>query len=228
MQKLIVKQVTIDYYGFFAAPAFNLMGQMPQILEGLTKTFSANDVGLGSFRLDGDVNEPSSAAVTVRLGAFGLYKFKFDQVQASLGAFTEDELEGFISVIVKGNQWVRQSVQDFSFRTHVFSYASHSVIADSTSASFLTALPRREIPLPGKDLGSGLLETWHDETLDARVRLLLDHSLQLPDGLYLNYMVVFERDEIEYIDCAHQARKLLESYLSHLNLEFAEEVDECR
>ena len=62
--------------------------------------------------------------------------------------------------------------------------------------------------------------------MDARVRLMLDHSLQEPDGLYLTFMVVFERDVIDYVQSAHQSRKLLDSYLAHLNLEFAEDSSE--
>jgi len=223
MQNLIVKQAAVDYYGFFVAPAFNLMGEMRQIIGGLSKTFAAHNVGLGSFRLDGDISDPSTAAVTVRLGPFGLYKFKFDQVQASLGGFTDDELEGFVSVIGKGNQWVRDTVESFTFKTHVFSYASHSTVADGTSSSLLLGLPRRPISVPGQDLGSGILETWHDPEMNARVRLMLDHSLQEPDGLYLNFMVVFERDVIDYVGSAHQSRKLMDSYLANLDLAFAED-----
>jgi len=223
MQKLLVQQANIDYYGFFNGPAFNLMGEMRHIIQGLSEAFSGNNVGLGNFRLDGEASEPSSASVTVRLGSFGLYKFKFDQVQANLASFSYDDLEGFISVISKGNKWVRQSVDNFSFRSHIFSYSNHSNIVENTSTEFLTALPRRNIPLPGEDLGSGLLETWHDKEMDARVRLSLDHSLQLQDGLYMNYIIVFDRDEIDYIDYAHQSRKLLEQFLEKLNLQFAEQ-----
>src|SRR2546428_235002 len=99
MLKLQVKQAAVDYYGFFAAPAFNLFGEMRAIITGLSKTFAVHNVGLGSFRLEGDATEPYTAAAVVLLGRFGIYKFKFDQVQASLSGFTDDDLEGMISVI---------------------------------------------------------------------------------------------------------------------------------
>jgi hypothetical protein len=57
MIKLLVKQATVDYYGFFAAPAFNLIGEMRQIIAGLSKTFAAHNVGLGNFRMEGDAVE---------------------------------------------------------------------------------------------------------------------------------------------------------------------------
>src|SRR6266404_4515228 len=88
-----------------------------------------------------------------------------------------------------------------------------------TTASFLIS---SAFDVLGEDLGSGVLETWHDSQMDAKVRLSLDHSLQETDGLYLNYMVVFERDHINYIQTAHQSRKLLEATLSGIGLEFEE------
>src|SRR5258708_4269999 len=223
MIKLMVKQASVDYYGFFGEPAFNLMGEMREIITGLSKTFAAHKIGLGNFRMEGDAVEPSTAAAVVRLGRFGIYKFKFDQVQASLGGFDDDDLEGMISVIEKGNGWVRQAVKDFAFKTHAFLYTSHSALSDGTSSSFLLSLPRRPIPVQGKDLGSGVVETWHDSQMDARIRLSVDHSLQETDGLYIHYMVVFERDNIDYVETAHQSRKLLEATLHEIGLEFGEE-----
>ena len=227
MQKLIVQQVSIDYYGFFASPAFSLLGEMRQIIEGLSNAFASHNIGLGNFRLDGDNTEPSTATITVRLGPYGVYRLKFDQVQASLGPFTDEELEGFVSVIEKGNQWVRATVQNFRFKTHVFSYASHCTVGGETSSTFLLSLPRRLTPVPGEDLGSGVLETWYDPEMHARVRFMLDHSLQVNDGLYVSYMVVFERDEIDYAEAAHQARIVLDSYLERLGLQFSEDIEEA-
>lgn len=222
MTKLLVGQATVDYHGFFAEPAFNLMGEMRQIITGLAHTFAAHKLGLGNFRLEGNAEEPSSAAAVVRLGRFGIYKFKFDQVQASLNGFDDDDLEGMISVIEKGNNWIRETVNDFAFKTHAFIYTSHSALSAGTSSSFLLSLPRRSVPVPGEDLGSGILETWHDSTIDARIRLSLDHSLQETDGLYLHYMVVFERDDLDYFDTAHRSRELLEAFLNEIGLEFDE------
>lgn len=54
MLKLQVKQATVDYYGFFRVPAFNLIGETREIITGLSKTFAAHNVGLESFRIEGD------------------------------------------------------------------------------------------------------------------------------------------------------------------------------
>lgn len=59
--------------------------------------------------------------------------------------------------------------------------------------------------------------------MDAKVRLSLDHSLQETDGLYINYMVVFERDSVDYVEAAHLSRQLLEAALREVGLEFGED-----
>jgi hypothetical protein len=223
MIKLLVKQATVDYHGFFASPAFNLIGEMREIIAGLSRAFAVHNVGLGNFRMEGDAAEPSTAAAVVRLGRFGIYQFKLDQVKGSLSGFSDDDLEGMISVIEKGNGWVREAVNNFAFKTHAFLYSSHSALSDGTASSFLLGLPRRPVRVLGEDLGSGLLETWHDSQMDAKVRLTLDHSLQETDGLYLNFMVVFERDNVDYFEAAHLSRKLLEASLREVGLEFGEE-----
>lgn len=220
MLKLQAKQQSVDYYGFFAAPAFNLFGKIPEIVSGLSKTFAVHNVGLGNFRLEGDPSEPSTNAAVVLLRRFGIYKFMFDQVQASPSGFTDDDVEGMISVIEKGNGWVRGAVDDFAFKSHVFLYSSHGALSDGTSSSFLLSLPRRPTPVLGDDLGSGIVETWHDPEMDAKVRLTIDHSLKEPDGLYVSYMVLFERDDINYVEAGQQSRRLLKNILNGIGLEF--------
>jgi hypothetical protein len=56
--------------------------------------------------------------------------------------------------------------------------------------------------------------------MDAKVRLTLDHSLKEPDGLYVSYMVLFERDDIDFVAVAQQSRRLLEKILNGIGLEF--------
>src|SRR5258707_1152939 len=173
MPKLLVKQATVDYYGFFASPAFDLIGEGRTIMSGLAKTFAAHNVGLNNFRLEGEATDPSSAGILLRLPPFGIYRFKFDQVQAGLNGFTDEELEGMVSIIQKGNGWVRQNVSDFKFKSHAFVYASHCALSDRTSSEFLLAVPRRPFPVLGEDLGSGVLENWRDPDIDATVRFTL-------------------------------------------------------
>ncbi len=223
MPKLFVQQASVDYHGFFSVPAYPLMGEGGKIMAGLAKTFSSHNVSLANFRTEVDINDPTANAVVVYLGRFGIYRFKFDQVQASLKQFSDDDdLEGMINVIQKGDSWLHQEIPAFAFRRHAFVYSSHSLLSEGTSQSFLLSLPRRPTPVLGKDLGSGIIENWHDENMDASVYFTLTHSFTETDGIYINYMVTFERATIDYAETASKARTLLEAVLESLSLQFAE------
>jgi hypothetical protein len=140
-------------------------------MAGLSKTFEAHNIGLRDFRLEGEVQEPASVGVMVNLGRYGVYRVKFDQIQAHLKQFSDGDLEGFISVIENGNSWVRTAVPDFAFKNHVLVYSSHGILSDTNSSGFLLELPRRATPMYGIDLGSGILETWLDPDMNAKIRL---------------------------------------------------------
>jgi hypothetical protein len=227
VQQLLVRQASVDYHGFFASPAFNLMGEGAKIMAGLSDTFASHNIGLTNFRTEADISDPAANAVVVNLGRFGIYRFKFDQVQASLRGFDNDDLEGLISVIQKGDAWLHSAIDGFAFRNHVFVYASHSALSESTSESFLLSLPRRPTPaVIGKDLGSGIIETWFEGDMGAKVHFTMSHSLIESDGIYIHYMVLFDRKEINYVEEATKARVLLDRILQGLGLEFGEEGGE--
>jgi hypothetical protein len=106
----------------------------------------------------------------------------------------------------------------------VFVYSSHSALSEGTSQSFFLSIPRREKPIViGKDLGSGILETWAEPDLGARVHLHLGHSLVQTDGIYINYMLVFETERIDYAAVASKGRALLDRTIESIGLEFWEE-----
>ena len=226
MPKLLVQQVSLDYHGFFRSPAYALMGEGAKIMEGLAAAFSSHNVGLGNFRMEVDVTDPAANSIIVTLGTFGIYRFKFDQVQANLRNFrSDDDILGLVTTIEKGDAWLRSTIEDFAFRSHAFIYSSHSTLSEGTSQSFLLSIPRREKPaVIGKDLGSGILETWDISDPAARVHLTLGHSLVQPDGIYINYMVVFETERIDYTDVASKGRAVLDEALQSLGLEWEEEL----
>jgi hypothetical protein len=220
MAKLIIKQNTVDYYGFFAEPLFSLYGEARGIVGGLYKTFAAYSIGLGNFRIEPDPTEPANTSITVLLPRFGNYRLKFESVQVGLRSFSDEDFEGFVGVIQKGDAWLRETTPSFTFKSHASVYSGHFALADLTSSEFLLSFQRRNTPVVGKDLGSGILETWFDPEMDAKIRLTIDHSLQEPDGIYINYMVTFDRDTIDYVKVAQRANSLLESVIRDLGLEF--------
>ena len=146
MTKLLVTQASVDYYGFFNKPAFDFMGAGPVLIQGLFKAFEVHNLGLGHFKLEGDLSEPSTNGVLVRLGRFGLYRFKFDQIHATLTGFSDSDLEGMVSVIDSGDRWLRSESEGFAFKSHALLYSGHGTLLGTNSSEFLLGLPRRNTP----------------------------------------------------------------------------------
>jgi len=223
MPKLIVKQATIDYYGAFASPAFELMGEGGRIMGGLSKALASHNLKLTNFRTEVDIQDPSANGIAVLLGRFGVYRFKFDQVQASLNGFDSSDLEGLISVVQKGEGWLRETIKDFSFRNHIFVYSSHSALSEGTSSTYLLSLPRRNTPVFGEDQGSGLIETWQIPEWDAKIHFSLSHSGVETEGIYIHYMLVYERDTVDFAEIASNGIEMLYRILNGIGLEMSEE-----
>lgn len=223
MPKLRVVQNSIDYYGFFTEPAFDLMGDVRFLVKLLYDTFSKYGAGLASFRVEGETQELSTTTIYVRLGPRGLYKLKFDQVQVTLNEFTIEQLAGFFEVIQVADEHFRGAISNLSFKSHAFFYSSHSEVLGSTSTEFLRSLPPRDMPVPGEDLGSGILQTWLDPYIEGKVAFNVDHSLQVKDGIFVSYRVLIEHDQLDYIPLAVTMQQSLYTALARVGLEFEEE-----
>jgi hypothetical protein len=230
MPTLRDKQSTLEYYGFFTAPAFDLMGELGDIVTVLYHAFKNYGVGLGSFRTEGDLNEIGAATVIVRLGPLGTFRFKFDQVHAIVVDITADQVGTFSEILQSADTELRElmgefeSDEEFSFKTHAFVYTNHSEIIGTTSTEFLRSLPARDLQVPGEDLGSGLSLNWQDPALDARVSFSVDHSLQVKDGVFINYRVIADRDQLDYVPFTVAAQQQLYAVLGSIGLEFEREA----
>lgn len=222
MKKLTVVQNNLEYHGFFAEPVFELMGDIRSLIKLAYKTFSVYGVSLGNFRLDGDASEPSSAAVHIRLGSRGIYKLKFELVNATLSGFDNEQVAGFFEMLQIANDSFREHLKELSFKSHLFFYTGHLQLEEGNSKEFLMSLPPRNISVVGDDLGSGIVQSWNDQDIGGKVSFTLDHSLLVDGALFVNYRVIIERDKVDYIPLAFIAQQRLYSVLANLGLEIDE------
>jgi hypothetical protein len=136
----------------------------------LYETFSGYGASLSSFKLE-DSQEASATTVYVRLGLRGTYKLKFDQSQAALSDFTDEQLGGFAEMLQTADEHLRGNISNLQYRTHAFFYNSHCE-SSSKSTEFLRDLVSDKgiVPL-GDDLGSGVILNWHDPNMNANVSI---------------------------------------------------------
>jgi len=223
MRKLIIQQNQVNYVGLFSKPAFSLWGDSSRILEELYRAFAPYKVNLADFRRDSLSTILSDISVTVFLGNNGNYKFKLDRVEASLSNFTEQELAGFPDMLSRGTGWLRSSLPDFSFQTHLFTYNNHSKLSEGTAKEFLLSFSQVNLDNVGTSLGNGLIFNWIEPKLERRVQLMIDHSYAYADGLFIQFLMQSTGDKIDYLETSTTGRDLLDKALAAIGLEIEDE-----
>src|SRR5205807_2148051 len=133
---------------------------------------------------------PAEQEVTVRLGSSANFKFRFERLEAHLYNYTEADLDQLPDLIDRGVSALRESASDFGLASHLMVHASHSVLRGVSSREFLKSLPSHFDLGIGESEGNGLI--FHFDLVDRgwKVQLTLDHSLSVPDGIYMNYTVL--------------------------------------
>ena len=223
MITLTVKQNQIDYIGLFEKPVFNLVGEARQIIEGLYNAFSPYQVALSDFRLEEVVTTPSSFGVNVYLKSLGSYKFRFDRVDCTFSGFADEDLPKFADILKRGDDWLRSAAPGFSFKSHTFFYAGHCQLSESTSQDFLLALPGKDVIDIGQGLGDGIIHNWRDSETGARFQVLIDHSLSLKDGIFIQLTILIVEDRLDYSATISRGQALLGEALKKIGLQLEAE-----
>jgi hypothetical protein len=223
MITLTVNQNQTDYIGLLERPAFNLMGEGRQIIEGLYNAFSTYQVALTDFRLEEVVTTPSSFGVNVYLKSLGSYKFRFDRVEWTAINFVDEDLPKFPELLKRGEDWLRSAVPGVSFKSHTFFYTGHCRLSEGTSQDFLIRLPGKDIIDIGQDLGSGIIHNWRDPGIEGRFQLLIDHSLSIKDGIFIQLMALIEGDQVDYSAITAKGQASIKEALKKIDLQLETE-----
>lgn len=223
MQRLLVQRNELNYIGLFSEPALGLWGEGAKILQGLYGAFTPFHISLADIRNDASSLQPSDQVVTVKFGAIGEYRFKFDRVELTLLNFNRNSLIEVPKLLTAGDEWLRSVVPGFTFGSHLFASLSHSELDHGTSQEFLRGLSSLDIPGVGVSEGCGIIFHWDLPEKGWRVQFMIDHSLSVDNGLFVNYLIRPSGDKIDYLNFMAEGTQLYERMLSEIGLE-ADEV----
>lgn len=218
MLRLLIKQNVAEYMGAYTRPPFSLWGDGRTLLEGLHDAFAPFQVSLKDFRVDGTPEDPSSQTVKVYLGLSGQYRFRFDRIEATITNGTADELRLLPGILHRGSAWLREVVQGFTFKSHLFSYGAHCSIAEGSSETFLSSLHTPQLAALGTPRGSGIIFHAEDARRSWRVQLTVDHSLLVDNGIFLQFAVLVSQDQLDYQEFVSEAEIMLRESLGVLGL----------
>jgi hypothetical protein len=219
MKKLLVQQNQMSYAALFSHPAFALWGDGRALLNGLFTAFSKRGVTLANFRFEQGSQEPAAQALIVSFGTSSSYKFQLDRVESVLRNYPRSDLEIFPGILQEGADWLRSAIPDFSFESHLFTYYGHSRLSEGTGQDVLAAIPTMSIPEIGASEGNGIIFHWNLPERGWKIQLLIDHSLTVPDGLFIQFFVFITRDSIDYSKTTIDGRSILDTALQKIGLE---------
>lgn len=224
MPTLTVNYNQLTYSGTFAKPAFDLFGGK-LAGGGLFDAFSPFGIGLHSISEEGMLSNPSTVAVNVYLGNLGNYKLKLDSVEWKAINFGDEVIPKFPEVLQAASDWLRASVAQFSYKNHVFIYNGHCAMSEGTAKDFLLGIGHKSPVILGEELGNGLIHNWFSAELGGSVQFLLDRSMPVKDGLFVQFIVVIEGDQIDYRMLSEEGYSILVAELKALGLELEEEQE---
>lgn len=219
MKTLLVQQNQISYAALFSQPAFALLENGGRILDGLFTAFSKRGVNLGSFRFEQTAQDPAAQTINVSFGPSCFYKFKLDRIESALNNFRREDFAVFPEILQEGADWLRSSIPDFSFQSHLFTYFGHNQLSEGTSQDVLAALPTFSIPEIGASEGNGIIFHWKLTDRDWRVQLLVDHSLTVTNGLFIQFFLFITGDSVNYSETATAGRSIMDTALKKIGLE---------
>lgn len=220
MYKLIPRQMQVDYLGLFSKPAIQIYGTGNRLLEELLSAFASFNIGVEDIRNEAGSPNLLEQAVSVGFATGGLFRLKLDRVQVSiLDTSALETTTPVFEMLAHIGSWLRSAVPHFAFKMHQFTFMLHAAISGSTSLEVLTNLPSPQLQGVGKSEGTGFIFHWSIPDANLKVQLILDHSLKVDHGLFVQLLVRAESDEIDYEDSVAARDKILEEALSSLNLE---------
>lgn len=218
MFELTFQQNFLSYVGVFRDPPLDLwFVSGGAIFPGLHRALAPFGASIEEATIDSASSRPAEQALVFNFGSQAQYRFSVGRVKADLSQFDESAALKFPEMIASAEAWLRAASEETSFSSHMYSYSLHSEVVDNTSSDVLQNLSDLHPAILGTNRGTGL--TFHANHEDGSlIQLSLDHSLAVPDGIYLQYVWTSTEDTIDHVAEVQANRERLEAALETLDL----------
>lgn len=219
MRQLEVRINEVEYLGLLNHPAFSLWDEGKILLAALYNSFRPFNVKLADITIGGDATSPANQDVSVRLGSGASFKFRFDRLEARLANYTESDLVRFPEIVRAGVSGIREAATDITFASHIVNSASHSLISGVSSREFLLSLPSQPKFGVGQSMGHGHIFHFAMKDGTWQVQFSIDHSLSVPGGLYVSFLIVISTPDLDYGQIFTDAREVYRQCLAEVGLQ---------
>lgn len=223
--KLLLDQSVLTYTGQFSQPAFALWKRdRLDLVEAVYMLFRNHNVGLDDigFSSDGENFEDDSISVSVE--NMGDFTLKMGGIECSGEGLSHGEQELFFEMLGAVNSWLVSSVPGLAYSSHYVDFGGHGKLERGTAQDYLHAFNTKRLSTISSGLASGLIFNWTDPNSRWRSRLELDHSWDVPGGLFLHWLVMIEQDQIDVKTSGLRVLSVMKNALAEVGLEVEEAV----
>ncbi len=218
--ELTVVHNQLVYTGTFVRPPLQIWGQGNMLLQGIYDALSPFGVQLSDIRSESVSPDIAGQAITANLKPNGMYRFRFDRVEATFFNFSEPLLSEIPRFCESSTEWIRKSAHAVEFGSHKFVYSCHGQLKETPILKWLR-FANGDIPVAGQNQGAGAIFHWSVPEKAWATQLVFDRSVLVPDGLFLMFTLEVKRDEVAFENIAKEGRAYLEAILAKLDLGFA-------
>lgn len=220
MRKLYVGETTMSYEGFFEQPIFSLWKNGSDLAENIFNVYSSYDVDLAniSFNKGDNLGEKW---IKIDIENLGEYKLSLQGIECITENFENNELR-FFELLQHTDHWLRSTVDGLKYRFHSLEYGGHGELDEGIAQDFLQKFHNRKLKAVDLNLANGIIFNWIDYKTGGRFHIEVDHSLDVPDGLFFRYLFLLEKDRVNYLDLGKYYMNVLKDVLAEINLELEE------
>jgi hypothetical protein len=223
MKKLYLRQSSLSYVGLFTQPAFSLWKRDGvEIIEEVYKLFLPFEVNLPDINLSFDLEDLEESSVSVSIDDFVDFTLKPTGVECEIEGLLNDRFERFLELLQMIDNWLRGSEVSFKYKLHFFEYGGHGRLDDGTAQDYLKAFGTRKLKSIDQNLANGIIFNWIDNQTGGRAHIEIDHSLDIPEGLFLRWLVMLGGGEIVYKEIGLRSVNVMRDVLAEVDLEIQE------
>lgn len=226
MRQLDIVQDQLEYVGLLAAPAFWFFENPPALASGLYHAFQGyhsgstrvlRPLGTDDITFERDATHPLRQAYTVDLGTYGSYKVGLERVEWVRPGSWAYELNS--SVLALGDTFLRPGRADsVLMHSHYFTYTAHAFSVSETARDLLRGLGGPSLSGFGENDGTGLI--FHSQLAPgSSFQFTIDHSHEVQNGVFLELVVIVEKDQIDYLQIGHWLLDILRRAVGGIGLE---------
>jgi hypothetical protein len=198
MPQLDIVQDRLEYVGLLAAPAFRVFANQIALASGLYQAFQGYHSGIDNINFEGESAKPLQRSCVVDLGDHGTYRLSLERVEWTRTNAWAYQLAS--TVLGQGDAWLRQLGGGAPLmHSHYFTYSAHVFPIGSAPRDVLMGIGGPALQGFGDNEGTGVIFHTRNPVDEHELQLTIDHSHDVQGGLFIEMLIVFEHDSLDFV-----------------------------